>query len=188
MTCVTRSALQTPSIEFTFAVDALEKTCRGGGRAIWTGIGKAGLIARYGSSLLSSAAMESAFLSAGEATHGDMGMIGQKDALIVLSHSGASSEPLAVVEHAKWLHRVPIIAITSDPDSPIANNADMALIYQSGPEVLGHIPARASLQQMAVCNELVIETAKRLGRDEIYWGARHPGGSIGAHYRKGTNT
>ena len=165
-------------------IDVLAQTASKGGKAVWTGIGKAGHIARYASSLMASAAMESAFLHPAEAMHGDFGVLGANDCLLVLSHSGASQEPLAVIEHARWLRRVPIIAITSQPDSPIANNADHVIVYTSEPELIGKVPANASLEQMRISNELVIETSKRLKRGLEYLKSRHPGGAIGESYGK----
>ena len=185
MMAISTLHLPEPSINLILAVDALEKACRDGGRAIWTGIGKAGHIARYGSSLMASAAMESAFLHPVEAAHGDFGILGARDCLIVLSHSGASLEPLAVIDHAKWLRRVPVIAITSTPDRPIGINADIGLWYKSPSEELGRVPANASIMQMAMVNMLTIETAKRLERDMNYLTERHPVGSIGKAYRNG---
>ncbi len=173
------------STDCILAVDALEKCNNAGGKAVWTGIGKAGHIARYASSLMASAAMQSAFLHPAEAAHGDFGILSASDCLIVLSHSGASLEPLAVIEHARWLRKVPVIAVTSQPDSPIAINSDMVMCYDPPQEQLGKVPANASLMQMALCNWLVIETAKRLQRDAAYLLERHPGGASGQSYRKG---
>lgn len=179
----TANLIQELSTDFLLAVDALEKCERDGGKVVFTGIGKAGHVARYASSLMASAAMQSAFLHPVEAAHGDFGNISAADCLVVLSHSGASLEPLAVIEHARWLRKVPVIAITSQADSTIAVNSDMTLVYDAPQEAIGKVPANASLMQMAMCNQLVIETAKRLQRDANYLLERHPGGAIGKAYR-----
>ncbi len=171
-------------MELEASIDVLVKTASKGGKAVWCGIGKAGHIARYASSLMASAAMQSAFLHPAEAMHGDFGVLGANDCLLVLSHSGASQEPLAVIEHAKWLRRVPIIAITSHPESAIAVNADYLIAYTSEPEAIGKVPANASLEQLRVCNELVIGTSVKLKRGLEYLRDRHPGGAIGSSYKE----
>ena len=183
-TCLTSSLTRTAFIDLDKIIDVLTETAGVDGKCVWCGIGKAGHIARYGASLMSSAAMESAFLHPAEAVHGDFGVLGARDCLIVISHSGASIEPLAVMEHAQWLRRVPVIAITSDGKSPIGNNADHVILYEQVDEEFGKVPANASLIQLSIVNRIVIGTAKRLNRGIDYLTARHPGGSIGAEYRR----
>ena len=66
-------------MELETSIDVLVKTASKGGKAVWCGIGKAGHIARYASSLMASAAMQSAFLHPAEAMHGDFGVLGAND-------------------------------------------------------------------------------------------------------------
>src|SRR5689334_17665867 len=70
---------------FAHAV-VLLKGCRG--RAIVTGMGKSGIIARKIAATLSSTGTPAFFMHPAEAIHGDLGMIQGEDVVIALSQSG----------------------------------------------------------------------------------------------------
>ena len=73
--------------------------CRG--RAIVTGMGKSGHIARKIAATLASTGTPAFFLHPGEASHGDIGMITRGDVLLALSNSGETAEVLALLPHAQ---------------------------------------------------------------------------------------
>ena len=74
---------------FSKAIDLIAK-CRG--KIILAGIGKSGLISRKISATLSSVGTPSFYLNPGEAAHGDLGQINNKDILLILSYSGETEE------------------------------------------------------------------------------------------------
>jgi arabinose-5-phosphate isomerase len=71
-----------------------EKACRlmlsCEGRVVVTGMGKSGHIARKIAATLASTGTPAMFVHPGEAGHGDLGMITEKDAVMVLSNSGST--------------------------------------------------------------------------------------------------
>ena len=67
---------------FLKAIDLISK-CRG--KTILAGIGKSGLISRKISSTLSSVGTSSFYLNPGEAAHGDLGQINNKDILLIFA-------------------------------------------------------------------------------------------------------
>ena len=77
--------------------DAVECIIRCEGRVILSGIGKSGHIAGKIASTLSSTGTPSFFMHPGEASHGDLGMITEKDIVIFLSNSGESQELILLV-------------------------------------------------------------------------------------------
>ena len=73
---------------FTRAVELLFKCT---GRVVVTGLGKSGIVAKKIASTLTSTGTPSLYLHPVEAAHGDMGILGPEDVLLVVSYSGAKS-------------------------------------------------------------------------------------------------
>ncbi|HEU5218165.1 MAG TPA: SIS domain-containing protein, partial [Gemmatimonadales bacterium] len=71
--------------EFARAVDLL-RACTG--RVIVTGVGKSGLIARKIAATLTSTGTAATWLHPVDSLHGDLGLVGPGDVVIVLSKSG----------------------------------------------------------------------------------------------------
>src|SRR6195952_5466785 len=101
--------------------DVIETILQGKGKLIVTGIGKSGLIGKKISATLSSTGTSSFFLHPGEAFHGDLGMIGADDIVLLISYSGETAEILKIIPYLKW-NGNQLIAITGDPNSTIAKN------------------------------------------------------------------
>src|SRR5256714_7083288 len=105
---------------------AVELIARSNGRVIICGVGKSGLIGRKIAATLTSTGTPASFLHPVDSVHGDLGIVGRNDAALLLSKSGASDELFALLEHLKRLG-VPIIAVTGDPESALAHQADVVL-------------------------------------------------------------
>src|SRR5213594_4364053 len=96
------------------------------GRLIVSGLGKSGLIARKIAATFTSTGTPASFLHPVDSLHGDLGIVGRHDVALLLSKSGASDELFGLVNQLKRLG-VPIIALTGDPDSVLARQADVVL-------------------------------------------------------------
>jgi sugar/nucleoside kinase (ribokinase family)/D-arabinose 5-phosphate isomerase GutQ len=151
-----------------------------GGRTHVTGIGKSAHVARYLAALLSSTGTPSAFLDAGEATHGSVGQLVAGDVLIAISNSGQTEELLACARAAAVMG-AQVIAVTASRESPLASAADLSLPVrvdqEGGP--LGLAPRASVLAQTLVLLALSVEL--QAGRDfaiEDYH-RRHPAGDLG---------
>lgn len=94
------------------------------GRVIIIGMGKSGHIARKIAATLSSTGTPAFFVHPAEASHGDLGMITINDCVLMISNSGSSDEVTLLLPYLKDLG-VPIISITSAPESPLAKVADV---------------------------------------------------------------
>ena len=66
------------------------------GKLIVSGIGKSGLIGKKIAATLASTGTQSFFIHSTEAFHGDLGMISNNDALLLISHSGETDDVLKV--------------------------------------------------------------------------------------------
>ena len=80
--------------KFTQAVEAILNTK---GKLVVIGIGKSGHIGRKIAATLSSTGTPSFFLHPGEAFHGDLGMVGPNDIIMLISYSGETEEVLKVI-------------------------------------------------------------------------------------------
>ncbi|VAW79410.1 D-arabinose 5-phosphate isomerase, partial [hydrothermal vent metagenome] len=96
------------------------------GRVVVIGMGKSGHIGSKIAATLASTGTPAFFVHPGEASHGDLGMITAKDVVIALSNSGSTGEILTILPIIKRLN-VPLIALTGNPDSPLAQAANVNL-------------------------------------------------------------
>ena len=158
----------------------MELLVRTSGRVIVAGIGKSGHIARKIAATLSATGTSAYFLHAGEAMHGDLGVLREGDALIVLSNSGTTPELRPLVDHALAIG-VPIVAIVSVASSWLAQKADIALIMpkmaEACPERIA--PTTSTTMMLALGDALAVAAMRLRGvsRNELVgW---HPGGNIG---------
>jgi arabinose-5-phosphate isomerase len=163
--------------EFCQAV-AMMAQCAGS--VIVTGMGKAGLVGQKIAATLASTGTNSHFLHPGEAVHGDLGRIGQRDLLLVLSFSGETEEITRLLASLEGWRR-PMIAMTSSPESTLGRAAEVTLALGPLEEAcsLGLAPSTSTTAMLALGDALalVISRMKRFKATDF---ARfHPGGSLG---------
>ncbi len=96
------------------------------GRVIVSGVGKSGIIARKIAATLTSTGTPATWLHPVESLHGDLGIVGREDVAILLSKSGASEELTGLLAALQRM-QVPVVALTGNPDSPLARHATVAL-------------------------------------------------------------
>ncbi len=150
------------------------------GRVIFTGMGKSGYIAQKCASTFTSIGTLSGFLHPAEGFHGDLGIVGKGDLLIVISNSGETAEIIDLLPPLKKIG-VPVIAVTANPDSTIARRADVHLwigdVKESDPDNL--IPTASALTSLALLDALtvVIMRLKEFRKEEYAF--IHPRGMLG---------
>ena len=146
---------------FAHAVD-LVLACSG--RAVVSGIGKSGHVARKIASTLASTGTPAFFVHPAEASHGDLGMITAEDVLIALSNSGESAELLAIVPLIKR-QGAKLIAITGSPNSSLAREADAHLDAGVAEEAcpLGLAPTASTTAALALGDALAVALLEARG-------------------------
>lgn len=161
-------------------VRACELLHRPAGRIVVLGIGKSGHIGRKVAATLASTGSPAFFVSAAEANHGDLGMIGTGDVVIMLSNSGQSEELTALIPPLKRL-ATPIIALTGNAQSTLANNADINIDVSVAQEAcpLGLAPTTSTTAMLAMGDALAIALLDAKGFDENDFARSHPGGKLG---------
>jgi len=165
-------------------VDAVVNLAAVEGRVIVTGMGKSGHVARKIAATLASTGTPSQFVHPGEASHGDLGMITAKDAVIALSNSGNTLELSDMITYAKRF-AIPLIGMTARADSALAEAADIALILpgaaQGAPEAcpMGLAPTTSTTMMLALGDALAVALLERKGFSTSDFKVFHPGGALG---------
>jgi arabinose-5-phosphate isomerase len=150
------------------------------GRVIVTGMGKSGHIANKIAATLASTGTPAFFIHPAEAQHGDLGMITQGDVLIALSNSGANDEILQMVPLLR-LMQVSIIAMTGNPQSPLATAADFHIDTGVEREAcpLNLAPTASTTTALVMGDALAVALLDARGFTAEDFARSHPGGRLG---------
>ncbi len=150
------------------------------GKTILTGVGKSGHVATKIAASLASTGSPAFFVSAGEAAHGDLGMIGDDDVVIAVSNSGEGSELKVIIPILKR-RGIPLIAICGKVTSTLGKSADAFLSAyverEAGP--LNLAPTSSTTAEMAVGDALVVALVEARGFTSEDFAKSHPGGALG---------
>jgi arabinose-5-phosphate isomerase len=162
---------------FLRAVDTI-LGCKG--HVIVTGMGKAGKIAEKISATFASTGTPSIFLHPAEAVHGDLGRCLRSDVMLTLSNSGFTEEILRLIPPVKQIGAT-LIAVTSDPASPLSREADLTLdlgpIAEACP--LGLAPTASTAAMLALGDALAMVVLESRGFTRDDFALFHPAGSLG---------
>ena len=150
------------------------------GRLIIAGIGKSGHVSRKIAATLASTGTPAYFVHPGEASHGDMGMITEHDVVLMLSNSGENTE-LSDLIHYTRRYNIPLIAMTSNPQSTLATHADICLKLPKAPEACpnGLAPTTSTTMMIALGDALAVSLLHRMGLTPEQYKIFHPGGKLG---------
>ncbi len=163
---------------------AVERMGEAAGRIVLTGVGKSGHVGRKIAATLASTGAPALFVHAGEASHGDLGMIGAGDVVLALSKTGETRELADLIAYAKRFG-IPLIAITAAADSALGRAADILLLLPDVPEAADvlNAPTTSTTLQMALGDALAVALIERRGFTPQEFGLLHPGGKLGAMLR-----
>jgi len=152
--------------------------CRG--RIVVTGMGKSGHIGGKIAATLASTGSPAFFVHPGEASHGDLGMITAQDVVLALSNSGGTEEILTIVPLIKRLG-APLIALTGNPASKLAGEADVHLDVSVEREAcpLGLAPTSSTTATLVMGDALAISLLESRGFTADDFALSHPGGRLG---------
>jgi len=150
------------------------------GRIVVLGMGKSGHIGGKLAATLASTGSPAFFVHPGEASHGDLGMITVQDVVLALSNSGETQEILTILPLIKRIH-VPLIALTGNPDSTLARNADAHINIAVSQEAcpLGLAPTSSTTATLVMGDALAVALLDARGFSREDFALSHPGGSLG---------
>jgi arabinose-5-phosphate isomerase len=151
------------------------------GRLVVSGLGKSGHVGRKLAATFASTGTPSYFVHGAEASHGDLGVIQDGDAVLILTWSGATQEMTDIVGYTRRFG-IPLIAITGNGAGRVAREADICLELPKVREAcpLNLAPTTSTLMQMAVGDAIAVTLLQLRGFSEASFRDFHPGGRLGA--------
>ncbi len=151
------------------------------GRVIVTGIGKSAIIAQKIVATLNSTGTPSVFMHAADAIHGDLGMICHDDVVICISKSGNTPEIKVLIPLIRNIGNEQIVAMVSNTDSFLAQNAAYVLKAQVEREACPNnlAPTNSTTAQLVMGDALAICLIQLRSFSSCDFARFHPGGSLG---------
>lgn len=158
------------------------------GRTIVTGMGKSGHIARKIAATFASTGTPAHFVHPAEASHGDLGMIGKDDVVLVLSNSGETPELADLIAFTRRF-QIPMIGVASKPDSSLIRASDVPLILPAAEEACdqGIVPTTSTTMTLALGDAIAIALMDHRSFTADNFRMLHPGGKLGARLTKASD-
>jgi arabinose-5-phosphate isomerase len=150
------------------------------GRLVITGMGKSGHIAKKVAATFASTGTPSFFVHPAEASHGDLGMIGQDDAVLALSNSGETPELSDIIAYTRRFH-IPLIGMTRRAESSLGSQCDYPLVLPNSVEACPNrqAPTTSTTAMLALGDALAVALMERRGFSADDFRTFHPGGKLG---------
>ncbi|WP_299877450.1 SIS domain-containing protein [uncultured Sulfitobacter sp.] len=163
---------------FRAAIDLMRDTK---GRVIITGIGKSGHIANKIAATLASTGTPAQFVHPAEASHGDLGMITASDVVLAISNSGEAPELANLIAYSRRFD-IPLIGMTSRPDSSLGSQSDVILTLPALGEACGTgiVPTSSTTMTLAMGDALAVALMEHRAFTPEHFRNFHPGGKLGA--------
>jgi arabinose-5-phosphate isomerase len=151
------------------------------GRVIVSGIGKSGHIGRKIAATLASTGTPAYFVHAAEASHGDLGVISEQDICLLISNSGETAELSDLIAYTRRFS-IPLVGVSSSPDSALMRAADYRLTLPDAPEAcaVGMAPTTSTTMTLALGDALAVALMEARGFRKEHFSRFHPGGKLGA--------
>jgi arabinose-5-phosphate isomerase len=166
--------------EFSNAVETLHETLSAHHKIVVVGIGKSGNIGHKIAATLNSTGATAVVLNSQNALHGDLGLISDGDAVIILSQSGETDELVNLLPYIRR-YQVRLISLTGKPRSSLAKQSNHILNTRVPREAcpLNLAPTSSSTAMLAMGDALAMVLLKKRGFTEEDFARFHPGGSLG---------
>jgi arabinose-5-phosphate isomerase len=165
---------------FAKAVEMLRETLDRRGKIVVVGIGKSGNIGHKIAATLNSTGATAVVLNSQNALHGDLGILCDGDAVLVLSYSGETAELLDLLPHVKRFD-VQVIALTGKPRSTLGEHSHVVLDTSVEREAcpLNLAPTSSSTAMLVMGDALAMVLLEARGFTEEQFARYHPGGALG---------
>lgn len=162
-------------------VEAVQLILQASGRIIISGIGKSGHIGHKIAATLASTGTPAYFVHPAEASHGDLGMVSKGDVVLAISNSGEAPELANLLAFTRRFG-IPLIGLSSKPESSLMKQADVHLLIPALGEACGFgmVPSISTTLTLAMGDALAIALMKYRDFKPEDFRAFHPGGKLGA--------
>ena len=148
------------------------------GKLVFTGMGKSGIIARKLAATFSSTGVASFFVHPGEAYHGDLGMIEEKDVIFAFSNSGETPELMTLLKYSRTQN---VIAVTHSHQSALAGLSKVHLECRVDKEIcpLNLAPTTSTTAALVMGDAICASIMELTKFSENDFAQFHPGGTLG---------
>jgi len=165
---------------FVRAVDAICSAISNSRKVVVMGVGKSGHIGDKVAATLTSTGCRAVVLNSLNALHGDLGIVEDGDVILTLSYSGQTDE-LTNILPAFSRFQITLIAITGNPDSSLARQADIVLSAHISQEAcpLNLAPTSSTTAMLVLGDALAMVILEARGFDKSDFAKFHPGGQLG---------
>ena len=150
------------------------------GKVIFTGVGKSALIGQKIVATFNSTGTLASFLHAGDAIHGDLGIIEKEDVVVCLSKSGHTPEIKIILHIIKGFGNK-IVGISANRDSPLYRESDYFIWtpVEREADQYNLAPTCSTISQLAIGDALAMCLASLNQFEEKDFARNHPGGMLG---------
>jgi arabinose-5-phosphate isomerase len=166
--------------EFSKAVTIVREAVERRRKVVVLGVGKSGHIGEKIAATLTSTGAPAVILNSLNALHGDLGVVADGDVVLALSSSGETDELLNILG-ALARFEIRLIAITGNPASTLARNADAVLDAAVSREAcpLNLAPTSSTTAMLVLGDALAMVLLEERGFDKEAFAKFHPGGQLG---------
>ncbi len=163
--------------DFEKVVQAIA-TCKG--RIVISGIGKSAIVAQKIVATLNSTGTPSLFMHAADAIHGDLGMVGKEDVVMIISKSGESPEIKVLVPLIRNFGNT-LVGMVGEAGSYLAANSTFVLNTSVEQEACPNnlAPTSSTTAQMVMGDVLAVCLMQLRGFRPDDFAKFHPGGTLG---------
>lgn len=170
-----------PEDKYQQIIDECVETISNGGKIIASGLGKNVPICEKFVGTMNSLGIDARFLHTNTAVHGDLGIVGRKDLVLLLSKGGNTHETVTLANYLNergsntWL-------MTFTEKCKCAEVVEKKFIMRLANEgdEWDIVPNNSTTVYLIVLQGIALEIAKRLNITLDDFGKNHPGGGIGA--------
>ena len=161
-------------------VDAVTLIHSSKGRVVVSGVGKSAIVAQKIVATFNSTGTPAIFMHAGDAVHGDLGIVQTGDIVLLLSKSGETSELKVLIPLLKNFGNK-LIGMTANEKSFLATQSDFTIYtpveYEADPNNLA--PTASTTAQMVMGDAIAISLLELKGFSTEHFAQLHPGGALG---------
>ena len=161
-------------------VDDCAQHIKGGGKVIASGLGKNVPVCEKFAGTMMSLGLQASFLHSNTAMHGDLGMVGPKDVVLLLSKSGNTAESILLGQ--QLINRsTDVWAMTFSSSSALSDMFEKSIVLDLKEEgdPWNIVPNNSTTVYLIILQGLAMSIANKLGVTLEDFKRNHPGGAIG---------
>lgn len=165
-------------------IDECVNTLKNGGKIIASGLGKNVPICEKFVGTMNSMGLDARFLHTNTAVHGDLGLVGKNDLVLLLSKGGNTLETVALAGYLNergtntWL-----MTFTKDCKSAELIEKRLIMDLENEGDPWDIMPNNSTSVYLIVLQGIAIEIGYKMGVTLDDFKMNHPGGGIGAKLR-----